>query len=204
MPFGLCNATATFQRLMARVLAGISLRYGNVVLCYVDDILIASHTQEEHLQRLREVFGALKRAGLKLKAAKCRLLDREICFLGRKISKHGIEPDPEKIKKVHHWVIPRNKKELASQLGFAGYYREFIESYAKKIEPLSTLKRPSTPWEWGRKEQEAFDGYGIATFHPRPGYAMRGRGVRAADGVWPGSNSCDPQTKVEGALHTTD
>ena len=67
MPFGLCNATATFQRLMAKVLEHMTMTYGNVVLCYVDDLLVATTTIEEHLKRLREVFHAISRAGLKLK-----------------------------------------------------------------------------------------------------------------------------------------
>ena len=75
MPFGLCNATATFQRLMSKVLKSVSNRSGNLVLCYVDDILIATRTVEEHLQRLREVFQCLRRSGLKLKASKCELMD---------------------------------------------------------------------------------------------------------------------------------
>ena len=90
MPFGLCNATATFQRLMSKVLKNVSNRYGNLVLCYVDDILIATRTVEEHLQRLREVFQCLRRAGLKLKASKCKLMDTEIKFLGRRITENGI------------------------------------------------------------------------------------------------------------------
>jgi hypothetical protein len=56
MPFGLCNATATFQRLMSKALVRIGQKYGNLVLCYVDDILIATTTIEEHIVRLKEVF----------------------------------------------------------------------------------------------------------------------------------------------------
>ena len=65
MPFGLCNATATFQRLMAQALTRVMKKYGNLVMCYVDDVVIASPTLEDHIDRLVEVFGCTKGAGLK-------------------------------------------------------------------------------------------------------------------------------------------
>ena len=151
MPFGLCNATATFQRMMTKILAGLSLHYGNVVLCYVDDILIASHTIEEHLIRLREVFSALSKAGLKLKAAKCRLFDREIRFLGRKISGAGIEPDPDKIKPVQEWIEPRNKKELASYLGFRGVLPRVHQGFRKESGPAERIEATLQRMEMGSR-----------------------------------------------------
>ena len=80
MPFGLCNATATFQRLMAVVLREMTMKYGNVVLCYVDDLLVATGTIDEHLDRLEEVFKAIAKAGLKLKPAKCELFKDSVKF----------------------------------------------------------------------------------------------------------------------------
>ena len=76
MPFGLCNATATFQRLMNRVLEAVEQAYGNLVLCYVDDILIATATINQHIVRMEETFACLKKAGLKLKASKCAFLKK--------------------------------------------------------------------------------------------------------------------------------
>ena len=67
MPFGLCNATATFQRLMAHELIGVTKKYGNLVMCYVDDVIIATPTLEGHIERLDEVFACMKRSGLKCK-----------------------------------------------------------------------------------------------------------------------------------------
>ena len=74
MPFGLCNATATFQRLMAQALTGVTKKYGNLLMCYVDDVVIATPTLEDHIDRLDEVFGCMKRAGLKCKPSKCEIL----------------------------------------------------------------------------------------------------------------------------------
>ena len=73
MPFGLCNATATFQRLMAHALIGVTQKYGNLVMCYVDDVVIATPTLEDHIERLDEVFACMKRSGLKCKPSKCEI-----------------------------------------------------------------------------------------------------------------------------------
>ena len=116
MLFGLCNATATFQRLMTKVLANVAQKYGNIVLCYVDDILIATRTQEQHLQQLRAVLSACRAANLKLKAAKCKLFDTEIKFLGRLVTGGGIKPDPESIKTIQDYKPPVSKKQIASFL----------------------------------------------------------------------------------------
>ena len=74
IPFGLCNATATFQRLMAQALTRVTKKYVNLVMCYVDDVVIATPTLEDHIDRLDEVFGCMKRAGLKCKPSKCEIL----------------------------------------------------------------------------------------------------------------------------------
>ena len=71
MPFGLCNATAKFQRLMAHALIGVTKKYDNLVMCYVDDVVIATPTMEDHIERLEEVFACMKRSGLKCKPSKC-------------------------------------------------------------------------------------------------------------------------------------
>ena len=74
MPFGLCNATATFQRLMAQALRSVTKKYGNLIMCYVDDVVIATPTLEDHIERLDEVFTWMKQAGLKSKPSKCEIL----------------------------------------------------------------------------------------------------------------------------------
>ena len=84
MPFGLCNATATFQRLMAHQ------KYGNLVMCFVDEVVIATPTLEYHIERLDEVFACMKRSGLKCKPSKCEILKDSIKYLGRMVDKHGI------------------------------------------------------------------------------------------------------------------
>ena len=78
MPFGLCNATATFQRLMAQALTSVTKKYGNLIMCYVDDVVIATPTLEDHIERLEEVFSCMKQAGLKCKPSKCEILKDSI------------------------------------------------------------------------------------------------------------------------------
>ena len=95
MPFGLCNAPATFQRLMQVVLSGLEW---HSCFAYLDDILIASCTLDDHLRHLHEVFGCLREAGLRLKPRKCLLLCDEVPYLGHVISSQGIYPDPAKTK----------------------------------------------------------------------------------------------------------
>ena len=81
MPFGLCNATVTFQRLMAQALTIVTKKYENLVMCYVDDVVIATPTLEDHIDWLDEVFGCMKRAGLKCKPSNCEILRNSIKYL---------------------------------------------------------------------------------------------------------------------------
>jgi hypothetical protein len=157
MPFGLCNATASFQRLMNKALVSVSNRHGNLVLCYIDDVLIATSTVEEHLIRLQEVFQCLRNAGLKIKASKCQFFETEVRFLGRVISDGQCAPDPNKVKAISDWRQPTTKAHVASFLGTAGYYREFIQSYSAIAEPLTRILRQGAEFEWKLPQQEAFD-----------------------------------------------
>ena len=130
MPFGLCNATATFQRLMAHALIGVTKKYGNLVMCFVDDVVIATPTLEDHIERLDEVFACMKRSGLKSKPSKCEILKDSIKYLGRMVNRHGIRPDPDAVEAVLTWKSPKTEHQLMSFLGFANYHREFIKGYA--------------------------------------------------------------------------
>ena len=112
MLLGLCNATATFQRLMAQALTSVTKKYGNLVMCYVDDVVIATPTLEDHIDRLDEVFDCMKRAGLKCKPSKCEILRDSIKYLGRTVDRHGVRPDPEAVESVLTWKAPRTDTQL--------------------------------------------------------------------------------------------
>ena len=112
-------------------------KYGNLVMCYVDDVVIATSTLEDHIDRLDEVFGCMKRAGLKCKPRKCEILRDLIKYLGRVVDRHGVRPEPEAVEAVLTWKAPRTDTQLMSFLGFANYYREFIKG--DKVYPMQKL-----------------------------------------------------------------
>jgi hypothetical protein len=133
MPFGLTNAPATFQRLMDIVLAGLKWQ---CCLVYIDDVVIYSPTCEQHLIDLERVFQALRMANLTLKISKCQFCRREMRYLGHLITPKGIKPDPDLVKAVSEFPQPKKVKDVQSFLGLTGYYRRFIQGYAKIAEPL--------------------------------------------------------------------
>ena len=132
MPFGLCNATATFQRLMAQALTRVTKKYGNLVMCYVDYVVISTPTLEDHIDRLDEVFDCMKRAESKCKPSKCEILRDSIKYLGRMVDRHGLRPEPEAVEAVLTWKAPRTDTQLMSFLVFANYYREFIKRICRQ------------------------------------------------------------------------
>ena len=154
MPFGLCNAPATFQRLMDAVLAGLQW---STCLVYIDDIVIPGKTFQVHLAHLRAVFDRLKEAGLKLKPKKCRLCLHKINFLGHIISADGIQTDPQKTEKVSTWPTPTSQKELQQFLGLASYYRRFVKNFATIAKPLYQLTEKTARFTWTDKAQAAFE-----------------------------------------------
>ena len=109
MPFGLCNAPATFQRLMEVVLGDMLWRECFV---YIDDVLVCSKTLEEHLAHLTEVFARLRKADLRLKPKKCMFLRPKVQYLGHVISLEGVSPDPGKVDKVKNYPVPTNPTEV--------------------------------------------------------------------------------------------
>ena len=109
MPFGLCNAPATFQRAMQTVLAGLEWRDCFV---YIDDILIVSRTFEEHLRHLEQIFDWLRNANLRLKPKKCSFFCNKVTYLGHVILVEGLRPDPEKTEKVRSFPVPRDVTQV--------------------------------------------------------------------------------------------
>lgn len=154
MPFGLTNAPATSQRLMDAVFAGLKWRN---LLVYLDDIIIFSRSFEAHVADLREAFGRLRSANLKLKATKCFLFKKEINYLGHLVTREGVKPDPAKARALKTMRIPTNKSELRSFLGLAGYYRKFVYNFATVAYPLYNLTREQVKFVWQEEQQNAFD-----------------------------------------------
>ncbi len=154
LPFGLCNAPSTFERLMERVLAG--LRW-ETLLVYLDDIIIFGRTIPESIERLEEVFTRLRSAGLKLKPGKCNLLQREVTYLGHLVSEEGIRTDPGKTDAVRNWPTPVTVTQVRSFLGLASYYRRFIKSFADIAHPLHRLTEKKAEFKWSIECDKAFN-----------------------------------------------
>jgi len=153
MPFGLCNAPATFQRIMQKILAGLEWKSCFV---YLDDVLVASKTFTEHLEHLRDVFLRLRAARLQLKPRKCGLLRPEVPFLGHVISRQGIRPDPSKTEKVRNYPHPVDTTGVRCFLGLASYYRRFIPGFATVAAPLHALTKKNVTFQWSAECEEAF------------------------------------------------
>ena len=134
----------------------VTKKYENLVMCYVDDVVTAITTLEDHIDWLDEVFGCMKRAGMKCKPSKCEILRVSIKYLGGMVDRHGVRPDPEAVEAVLTWEAPRTDTQLMSFLGFAIYYREFIKGYADKVYPVQKLMRnKGKKFEWSEEAQIA-------------------------------------------------
>jgi len=154
LPYGLVNAPSLFQRLMNLVLAGLTWK---TCLCYVDDVILMATSFQQMVGRLEEVLGRFRRANLKLKPTKCRLFQEKINFLGHVVSGSGIEADPDKVRAVLQWPVPRNVTDVRAFVALAGYYRKFQKDFSANAAPLHELTRKGEKFVWDSRRQEAFD-----------------------------------------------
>ena len=150
----MCNTPATFQRLMQRVLFG--LEYKSCFI-YLDDVLMASKTFQDHLLHLHEVFTRLRSALLCLKLKKCNLLQVKVPFLGHVVSAAGVEPDPAKTEQIKNYATPTDVTEVRRFLGFASYYRHFVPKFASIAAPLHALTKKNASFEWTQDCQSSFE-----------------------------------------------
>ena len=135
MPYGLCNAPATFQRLMQNCLGELNLTYA---LVYLDDVIVYSHTEEDHLH-LQAVFEHFHEHGLKLKPSKCSFLRRQITFLEYEISADGMKPGTLNLKGIAEMAPPANYTEVRRFLRMTGFFRRFIKNYTRIAKPLNDI-----------------------------------------------------------------
>lgn len=154
MPFGLCNAPATFQRLMDLILTGLQW---SSCLVYLDDIIILGKTFSDHLHNIQQVFQRIREAGLKLQPPKCTFFQKKVTYLGHIVSPEGISVDPRKVDKVRHWPTPQNAKNVQQFLGLANYYRRFIRGFAELAKPLHRLTEHNVAFAWTKDCQISFD-----------------------------------------------
>ena len=153
LPFGLSNAPAIFQRLMDMVLSGLTWIY---CLAFLDDVIVMASTFEQHVERLTAVLDRLKEANLKLNPGKCHLFQEEVKFLGSIVSRHGVSPDPEKVRTVAEWPTPTVLRDVRAFVALAGYYRRHVKKFAEIARPLYDLMKDGVKFHWGAEQQEAF------------------------------------------------
>lgn len=155
MFFGLTNSPATFQTMMNDIFRDLIAE--GVVCVYMDDILIYTKTREQHREVTRRVLEILRQHKLYLRAEKCEFEKERIEYLGLIISEGQVEMDPVKVDGVAKWPVPTSRKEVQSFLGFANFYRRFIEDFSAIARPLFNLTKADVKFQWGPSEQMAFD-----------------------------------------------
>jgi len=154
LPFGLCNAPSTFQRLMDKVLNGLAWKR---CILYLDDVIVFGPNFDTTLSNLEVVLSRLRNANLKLKPSKCKLFQQSVEFLGHIVSSKGVSCDPKKIEAVKNWPRPKTVKEVRSFLGFAQYYRKFIRQFSILAGPLYDLTKKRVKFQWNDSCEKAFE-----------------------------------------------
>ncbi|CAG4983670.1 unnamed protein product [Parnassius apollo] len=154
MPFGLKNAPSTFQKLMNACLSGLQ---GSRCFVYLDDIVIYSFDLSSHIDNLNAVFKRLRNYNLKLQPEKCEFLRKEVIYLGHIIGEHGVKPNPEKVRAVTEFPVPKSPKDIKSFLGLVSYYRRFIPDFSKYAKSLTSLLKKDVPFEWKNEQQLSFE-----------------------------------------------
>ena len=156
MPFGLCNAPGSFQAYINDVIHEFLDKFA---VAYLDDILIYSNSLEEHILHVRQVLQKLLSHDLYVKLEKCQFSVQTISFLGFIISPEGISMDADRITTITEWPVPKSVIDIQIFLGFANFYRRFVDSYSRVVLPItSLLKTKNKPkFKWTFSAQEAFD-----------------------------------------------
>ena len=152
-PFGLSQAPAYFQLLIDQVLMGC----GDFAMGYLNDIIVFSRSEEEHLQHLEEIFKRLRHFNFKMKREKSSFFKKHIQYLGHLVSEQGFKPLPEKLETIRNMPHPRTPKEVKQFLGLIGYYRKFIPRFSDLSRPLTRLTRHDSKFDWTPQCQKSFN-----------------------------------------------
>jgi hypothetical protein len=154
MSFGLTNALAFFMYLMNSVFMDY---LGKFVVVFIDDILIYSQSEEEHVEHLKMVLRRLREHQLYAKLSKYEFWIHEVLFLGHIINQDGLAVDPKKVADILNWKAPKDVRGIKSFIRMAGYYRRFIEGFSKISRPMIALLAKKVEFKWTQKCQEAFE-----------------------------------------------
>jgi len=148
MPFGLTNMLESFMCFMKNVL---SKYLDQFMVVFVDDILIYPKSKEEHKEHLRIILQVVREHQLYAKLSKCDFYKDKIQYLGHVISKDRIYVDPDKIKAIVKWHVPKDVSDVRSFMGITGYYRKFIEGFSRIAYPIISLQKKEKKFEWTEK-----------------------------------------------------
>ncbi|UYV81705.1 hypothetical protein LAZ67_20002057 [Cordylochernes scorpioides] len=154
MTFGLCNAAQTFQRLINEVIQGLDFAYA-----YIDDVLIASDSENQHVSHLQQLFGRLRDYGLTINETKCTFGQPSVKFLGFIITNAGISPDPQRVQAIKDISIPDTGGKLRRFLGMLNFYRRCLPNAASTQAPLHAMVegRKNASCQWTPTALQAFD-----------------------------------------------
>ena len=151
MPYGLKNAPATFQRLMDRVVCGLT----NCVV-YIDDVVIYDTSWEEHLDHVEALCARLHQAGLVVNLSKCEFVKARVQYLGYLVGHGCVTPPEAKVEAIRRFPAPSCRKGLQRFLGMVGYYRRFVPHYSTLLAPLTDLLQKRKKWQWSGACDRAF------------------------------------------------
>ena len=189
--FGLRNAPQTFQALMNKLIFPFSA----FAVVYIDDILIFSETEEDHIKHVRTILEVLKRERLFAKPKKCKFQQTEVQFLGHVVTATGIKPDPSKVFVVKDWPQPADAAGLRSWVGLCTYFRQWIQGFSSLMRPLHNLLKKDVAFSWSADCHSAFcrvkDALVSAPVLARPDFSA---GAAPFD-VW-----CDASDRAVGAV----
>ena len=148
LPMGLKNSPSIFQRAMQDMLRDLDFCH-----CYIDDVVVASATPEEHLHHLRILFERLRNSKVLAKGTKAKLFRTSCDFLGHVIGADGVAPQQKKVEAVSNWPTPSSVSDIRAFLGLAGYYRKFCYRFSALAAPLNALLKDNAEWKWEPHEE---------------------------------------------------
>jgi len=153
MPFGLTNVPSVFQRHLNNILAE---KIDRGVVVHIDDILIYSKTEEEHIELFRWVLQKLMENNLCINIDKCLFHVPEVEFIGFQVGKQGIQMSQKKVEDIVNWPAPRNVKEVQRFIGFANFYCRFIQGFSSLTLSIQVLTHNGVMWNWSEQCEKAF------------------------------------------------
>ena len=155
MFFELTNSPAMFQVMINDLLSDLVVE--EKVAVFIDGVMVAMETKEEHDEIIEEVLRRLEENDLFVKLEKCVWKVREVGFLGVIIGEDRVRMEKEKVQGVVEWLVPKSVKDVQKFLGLANYYRWFVKDFAKIAKPLHEMTRKEMKWNWGERQQKVFE-----------------------------------------------